>query len=409
MRTPCRSLALLAGLAALLALAPGLAHARTIRLKFPKFTVPPHSDREVCTFVRMPTDKTYDASGQLILNLGGSRHFATHHFLMYAYTGKDMDEFDGFEGKIVDSKACLDFGPTDRNTRLLLGGAQQPKLSTRLPLGLAQQITPNTDSKGKAIGFILNSHWINGDDKPHRAAVRVKFFQARKHTVKRYLQPIFEVVANGFIKVPPNSTSNTAAWFWAPGGPDFGAGQGGVPIPKGPACVTSVTAHMHKRGKDFAVDFAPGGGAPIERIFEATDYTDPGQRIFDPPLLVSPGQRINYRCTHDNGMTTALKLGCEEQPGVTPGLSILEAFGAGRGLFGTPKDCHQQGPNPTECPPTDPAFPNITFTGNCVPANLVFGFTSDDDMCILPGSYYDANVGAAPGAECDLGPLPIIN
>ena len=36
-------------------------------------------------------------------------------------------------------------------------------------------------------------------------------------------------------------------------------------------------------------------------------------------------------------------------------------------------------------------------------ANLVFGFTSDDDMCIFPGTYYDVNDQAPPGADpCDL-------
>src|SRR2546426_8063933 len=246
-------LAVIAAMAVVLGASSALAGERRIRLKVPAFSVPAHSDREVCTFVRLPMNVPYDASGQLIVNLGGRRHFATHHFLMYAYTGTEMDQFDGFEGKIVDSKACLDFGPTDRNTRILLGGAQRPRLSQRLPLGLAQRITPNQDSKGKAVGFILNSHWINSDDKPHLAAVRIKFCPARKHTVKRYLQPIFEVVANAFLKAPPKSISEKAGWSWAPGGSDLGAGNGGVPVPRGAACVVMVTAHMHKRGKLFNV------------------------------------------------------------------------------------------------------------------------------------------------------------
>jgi hypothetical protein len=403
MRTHRR--ALIAAVAVALSASPTLAGERKIRLKFPTFSVPAHSDREVCTFVRLPMNAPYDAAGQLIVNLGGRRHFATHHFLMYAYTGTEMDAFDGFEGKVVDSKACLDFGPTDRNTRVLVGGAQSPRLSTRLSLGLAQQIAPNTDSKGKAIGFILNSHWINGDDKPHHAAVRVKFFPARKHTVKRYLQPIFEVVANGFIKVPPGTTSDKAAFAWYPGTAAIGGPVGGVPNPRGAACVVQVTAHMHKRGKDFAVDFDDGAGS-VQRIFETHDYTDPGQwppltaiaGIPSAPMLVKPGQALQYRCTHDNGVTTVQKMGCEEEPGVTPGRSIIESIAAHTGLFGgTPKDCHSD----ADCAGFG--------TGRCVPANLVFGFTSNDDMCILPGAYYDANADAPAGQECDLGPLPVVN
>jgi len=44
--------------------------------------------------------------------------------------------------------------------------------------------------------------------------------------------------------------------------------------------------------------------------------------------------------------------------------------------------------------------------GHCVPANLVFGFTSNDEMCILPGMYYDAIAGAPAGRECDVSLLP---
>ncbi len=49
-----------------------------------------------------------------------------------------------------------------------------------------------------------------------------------------------------------------------------------------------------------------------------------------------------------------------------------------------------------------PELSERTFTGNCVPASLVFGFTSEDDICILPGYYYDADPTAAPDQECTL-------
>jgi hypothetical protein len=43
----------LAGLALLVG-APAASARRTMTLKFPRFTVPPHSDREVCTFPQRP-------------------------------------------------------------------------------------------------------------------------------------------------------------------------------------------------------------------------------------------------------------------------------------------------------------------------------------------------------------------
>jgi hypothetical protein len=107
---------------------------------------------------------------------------------------------------------------------------------------------------------------------------------------------------------------------------------------------------------------------------------------------VEPGQSLTYRCTHDNGVTTAEKMGCEEEAGVRPGVPALLAFTSGRGFFGgAAKRC------------TSDADCAGFGTGKCVQANLVFGATSDDDMCIMPGAYYDVNEDAPAGADpCDL-------
>jgi hypothetical protein len=43
-----------------------------------------------------------------------------------------------------------------------------------------------------------------------------------------------------------------------------------------------------------------------------------------------------------------------------------------------------------------------------VRANLVFGGSADDDMCILPGGYYDPNPDAPPGSECDVALMPAL-
>lgn len=122
---------------------------------------------------------------------------------------------------------------------------------------------------------------------------------------------------------------------------------------------------------------------------------------------MTPGRKLHYACWQDNGVTTKVKLGCEEVAGKTPGRAVWQNLERQGGISGAAKHCTTAGPDPSECPPTDDDYPGRTFTGNCTPANLVFGFTSDDEMCILPGTYYDANVGAAD--PCSLGPLPIIN
>ena len=159
-------------------------------------------------------------------------------------------------------------------------------------------------------------------------------------------------------------------------------------MPRGDACVLFLSAHMHKRGVRFTTDLVDAQGS--RRLYEATDYEHPGVLTFRPPLLMKPGMQFRYECTHDNGVTTPVKLGCELEPGVTPGAPVWltsRLDGAARGCA-TDVDCTGIG------------------TGRCVPANLVFGFTSDDEMCILPGMYYDAVPGAPPGRECDVSLLP---
>jgi hypothetical protein len=106
------------------------------------------------------------------------------------------------------------------------------------------------------------------------------------------------------------------------------------------------------------------------------------------------GMRFDYECTHDNGVTTPPKLGCELEPGVPPGTPLWRVFTTTGKLDGSPKSCT-----------TDADCAGIG-TGRCVPPRLVFGFTSNDDMCILPGMYYDAIPGAPAGRECDVSLLP---
>src|SRR5689334_23543435 len=199
-----RTLVPFAAAAAVLLAVTSPAHARrTISMRVPTFVVPPHSDREICTFVPVSMDEAFKFQKSVIINVGGSKTFTTHHFLAWVYNGKDIEAFPP-RGQIVDSKACLDFGPADTNTRSLIAASQTVRLSTTLGAGLAEKIEPTTTASGKKqIGIILNSHWINGGDKPKRAAVRIKLTAAKPHTVKAFVLPIFEVTANAHIDVPP--------------------------------------------------------------------------------------------------------------------------------------------------------------------------------------------------------------
>jgi hypothetical protein len=275
-----------------------------------------------------------------------------------------------------------------------------------MPRRTALRLAPQTMAGGeKAVGLVLNSHWINGSNETQRAGGKVKLVFARKKQVKRELKPIFEVIANGFLKIPPGEKDVVSSYRWAPGNPglsQFGSIIGGSTPPEGPACVTMLIGHMHRRGTLFTADYGPTNG-PKTNLYTNTQYADPPTLLFKEPLLVKVGEAIEYKCTHDNA--TDPRLGCEEEANVTPGRTFVEEVGRnGFSAFdGSARLCGTPGPNPTECPPgVDPDRPTRTLTGNCVPANLVFGFLSEDDMCILPGYYYDANPDAPAGKECEL-------
>jgi len=390
--------------------------ARTIRLHVPSFVVPPNSDREVCTFVPLPMGTDFNFQKSVVVNVGGDRHFTSHHFLAWVYNGTSIDGFPK-RGQIVDSKACLDFGPTDTNNRALIAGAQAPRLVTTLGEGLAQQLTPTTDGAGKKeLAIILNSHWINSSSRPKRAAVKLSLVAAKPHTVRRFVKPIFEVTANASIFVPPGQ-EHTEHGYWGAGSLDLHGGSlgGGSVPPKGAtACVVGVTSHMHKRGVLFTIDLVQGPvdilgfGTETEQVLKpdilrTTEYTDPPQVSLmsnGSGMPLHPNEYLRYTCSHDNtgtDPTRPTKMGCEVTPGVTPGESITQLLLQGKfDLNGsTTTGAARRCASDADCAGFG--------TGKCVPANLVFGFTSDDDMCIMPGGYFDADANG----NCDVMSFPV--
>ena len=410
-----RALALFAAATLASAIAPSPAHAKhTIRVRVPSFVVQPHTDREVCTFVPVSMDDAFNFQKSVVVNLGGDKHFTSHHFLAWVYNGTTVDGFPK-RGEIVDSKACLDFGPTDTNTRTLIAGAQTRKLVTTFGEGLAQQLSPTVSGSGKKVlGIILNSHWINSGDKPKRASVKLTLVSAKPHTVRRFILPIFEVTANAYIGVPPGQ-QHTEHGYWGPGSLNFNGALGGgsVPAKTASACVVGVTSHMHKRGVLFSIDLVQGPvnllGIGTENetvlmpgILRTTQYTDPPQVSLmsnGGGMPMHPGEYLRYTCTHDNSGSDAsrpVKMGCEEKAGVPPGESIIQLILEGKTDLNSPQTGAAR-----RCE-TDADCAGFG-TGKCVPANLVFGFTSDDDMCIMPGGYYDADANGG----CDVASFPL--
>ena len=381
---------------------PDKPYSHVIKLRIGPFDVSATQDREVCQWVEVPylaaltscvreKPDAPESCGLTILGyeirLGGG---TSHHFIVWAYEGT-ADGAAQFPPGIHDSKACLDFGPADSIRTRQVAGVQTRRVKVLLPDGLGQQIRAFTAADGtpKGIGLILNSHYI-GDGKPAKGHATVKLFVARPGVIRAYGKLIFDVFASALIDVPPGTVGTTQG-DWQVGGLTVPIAAAGIP-PENDACVLLLSTHMHKRGVRFTTDLVDASGS--KRLYEATDYRHPPVYTFAPAKLMQRGMRLHYECTHDNGVTKPVKLGCELEPGVPPGNPVYQVFADSGRIDGSARGCT-----------TDADCAGIG-TSRCVPARLVFGFTGDDEMCILPGTYYDAIPDAPPGRECDLSLLP---
>jgi len=390
---------------ALLLAAPALARdAKTLRVRFPRVSVSPGANTEMCVLVRIPRTTSFDLGSWTIRHHGAGSTYGPRHFLVYAYTGEHLAAFGDAHGQIVASRGCLDLGPPDRDQRQLIASGAAPRSRGALPRGVALALDPVPDAPGGApagLGLVLDLEWVNSSTKAHTASVVVTLQRARPKDVHRRAHFIFSRGAEQTLLVPPDARASSEVGqppyvaTWGPGLP------GG---PAGAACVVALSGHLHKRGRFLGVDLLDGTGAvenpaggpanPFEpgrtHFFAAVDFTDTGELRPAPPRLVAEGHALHHACWVDNGVTTAVRLGCEEQASVVPG-----AVGA------PAKPCGVATPSSPDCPATDPAYPARTFTGACVAANLVAGPTPDDEVCILTGAYFDAVAGAPSGAECE--------
>ena len=380
---------------ALLASTASARQPRTLKLRFPRLSIPAVTNPEACLLVRVPTTTPFDVASIEIRHRGVRGSFAVQHFLVHLYTGEQLGEFGAERGRVVPSRGCLDLGPSDRDRRQLVASGTLTRSRSAFPPGVALRLSPVPDTPGgppAGLGFTLDGEWVNGTSRTRSASALVVLRRARPKKVTRIALPFADRSAEAGLLVAPGEVASTealaagrqAAWGpGRPGGPDTGA------------CVLQVTGQMHKRGRFFGVDLIgadgtvenPAGGAPNpfepgrSHLFGALDWTDEGAIVRLHPLVLDMGQALHYACWDDNGAMRVPRLGCEEVSGVPPG------------QVGAPaKPCTDD----PECPPTDSAYPGRTFTGACRPANLVAGPTLEDEVCRLDGIY----VPADPVAGC---------
>jgi len=177
---------------------------------------------------------------------------------------------------------------------------------------------------GDIIG--LNSHYINTLNVPIQGRVFANFFEYTGTEPHHTAKTLFAIDANA---------ANTGIGLFGPGIAPFTTGvtPGNWVNPENPgACIVALTSHMHRRGTRFIEEYPVG-----TQIYENTDWDHPYILTFPTPLWVPQNGTIHYECTHDNGFT-----------------------------------------NPAD----------VYRNQNGLAAPLYFGFSANQEMCIMPGLYF---------------------
>jgi len=383
---------------------------RVLRFSVGPFPIEPHRDREVCRVVPVSNVggmqiETWEARSRV------ARHgtVGSHHFVAYSYDGADPTAFPP-PNKLVDDPGCSGIGPLDFFTRRTFlagdGGAHQEGnwtvTAASMPGGLSQRL-PTPPSAPSSGVIILNSHYFNESDSRANGVVKLKLRLVPVDPSKRPVRQVIDIRASRDIKVAPGGPPGTVERDWAADGAPNLATEGGV-NPAGDVCILALSPHMHKRGMLFAIEYREDG-KPTVTFPETRDYLHPTNIIFPIMDPAAPGMlhaysaengfpRIHYSCTQANGTDgKEEKFGCEETAGVVPGRSAAEVYPGNDQMLGNDDHARPCGLDGVNC--------QGFGTGRCVPANLVFGPLSDDDMCVLTAITFPPKPGLPPEQACN--------
>lgn len=409
--------AVAAGLVAVSLLAGDPAEARrkagekVVKLKLGPFRIEPERDREVCQALRVPGVAGMEVDRwEARSRLSHRGETGSHHLVLYGYGGNDSTQFP--TALVDDSAGCAGFGPPDFfRTRVFLSGSggettvgKWAVTEASFPGDLAQ-VMPSAKNDPTDTWVVINSHYFNDSRKVGRGLVKLKLWLKPLDARKRVIRQVIHGDASRGIMLPPGTKSDPAsnpitAALRADGAENYST-EGGH-NPSGDVCIFNLATHMHKRGTRFLIEYAEHG--VVETALDWPDWLHPGIVLVPSlgPIASPPNERhpallraytaehgfpeLRYTCEMANGTDgRELKYGCEDTPNVVPGTPW---DGVSDGQSSHAKPCGKDGVNCAGKP--------------CVPANLVFGPLSDDDMCILTATVYDPLPGVPPGEACQL-------
>jgi hypothetical protein len=399
----------------LAAVAPGrAAHApreKLVKLRLGPFRIDPQRDREVCQAVKIPGITGQEiASWEARSRLSHGGATASHHLVLYGYAGTDSKDFP--KGLVDDSAGCAGFGPPDFfKARVFLSGSGGEtregnwSVTTGSWPGDLAEVVPAPKDDAKDAWLVINSHYFNNSPKVGHGVVRLTMWLRPLDPRKRVIRQVIHGDASRYIMLPPNTETDRSAnpvtsALRADGAVNTQT-EGGH-NPSGDVCVFALNTHMHKRGTRFLIQYSESG--QTDTVLDWADWIHAGLALFPAmtPITAPADDRtagllraytaangypeIRYSCEYANGVGGRdEKFGCQETPGVVPG---VEWDGVSDPSTTHPQPCGKGGVNCDGKP--------------CVPANLVFGPLSDDDMCILGALIYDPLPGVPLDQGCQL-------
>ncbi len=381
---------------------------KVLRLKLGPFAIEAQRDREVCQAVHVKGLAGLEiASWVAASRVSHGGHTASHHLVLYGYQGSDSSKFPS---NLVDDPGCAGFGPADFfKERVFLSGSGGESTNGKWsvtgaswPGDLAQVMPAAKDDPGNS-WLVINSHYFNDAQKVGKGLVKLTLKLRPLDPRKRVIRQVIHGDASRGIMLPPDTKSDPAAnpitsALRANGAVNYTT-EGGH-NPTGDVCIFNLSTHMHKRGTRFLIQYAESGD--VETTLDWHDWLHPGISLFPglTPITADPADRypallraytaengfpeVRYTCEMANGVDGRdEKMGCQQTPGIVPGIA-WDGVADPTTTHAQPcgKDAANCGGNP------------------CVPANLVFGPLSDDDMCILTATVYDPIPGAAPADAC---------
>jgi hypothetical protein len=386
----------------------GKTHDRVLKLKLGPFRIEPERDREVCQALEVKGLAGMEiASWEARSRVSHGGGTASHHLVLYGYAGSDSTKFP--KG-LADDPGCNGFGPADFfKERVFLSGSggesRRGKWSVTAasyPGDLAE-VMPGSKDDPTNSWLVINSHYFNEASKPGHGLVKLTLHLRPLDPRKRVIHQIIHLDASEHIDLAPDTKTDPAAnpvssALRADGAPNVNT-EGGH-NPTGDTCIFVASTHMHKRGTRFLIEYAEGGQS--EPLIDWPDWLHAGTVLLPSlaPITAPPSDRypgllraytaengypeLRYSCEYANGTAGRdQKMGCEETPGVVPGTPW---DGVGDSTLTHPIPCGLDGANCAGKP--------------CVPANLVFGPLSDDDMCVLTVMSYDPLPDVGPADAC---------